>query len=125
MLDFLATGHLGYLALTYPDAVYPEVRKWSKSKHMWTRRAAILVHVLPARKKMLAGEYAWPTFAELLHEKEFFIRKAIGWTLRECAKHYPEEVFEFIREHKTKMSGLTFREASRNLPETMRKRLSK
>jgi 3-methyladenine DNA glycosylase AlkD len=125
MLDYLATVHLGMLALTYGDEVYPKVRKWTKSKHMWTRRAGILIHILPARKKTLNEAYAWSTFEELLHEKEFFIRKAIGWTLRELAKHYPEKVFEFIQENKEKMSGLTFREGSRKLPEAMRKKLSK
>jgi 3-methyladenine DNA glycosylase AlkD len=125
MLDYLATVPLGMLALNYGDDVYSKVRKWTKSKHMWTRRAAILIHVLPGRKKALNETYAWSTFEELLHEKEFFIRKAIGWTLRELAKHYPEKVFEFIRENKEKMSGLTFREGSRKLPEAMRKRLAK
>lgn len=124
MLDYLATVHLGALALKFPDEVYPKVRKWTKSKHMWTRRAAILIHILPGRKKALAEQYAWSTFEELLHEKEFFIRKAIGWTLRECTKHYPEKVFEFIRENKENMSGLTFREGSRRLPDAMRKKLS-
>ena len=123
MLDYLATVHLGALALKYPEEVYPKVRKWTKSKHMWTRRAAILIHILPGRKQALNEAYAWDTFTELLHEKEFFIRKAIGWALRECVKHYPEKVFEFIRENKEQMSGLTFREGSRKLPEAMRKKL--
>lgn len=123
MLDYLATVHLGALALKYPEEVYPKVRKWTKSKHLWTRRAAILIHILPGRKKTLSEAYAWDTFTELLHEKEFFIRKAIGWTLRECAKHYPEKVFEYIREHRDEMSGLTFREGSRKLPDAMRKKL--
>ena len=123
MLDFLATGHLGALALRYGDPVYEKVRTWTKHKHMWTRRAAILIHVLPARKKVLNEVYAWDTFTELLHEKEFFIRKAIGWTLREMTKHYPEKVYEYIRENRDAMSGLTFREGSRRLPEPLRKKL--
>ena len=90
---------------------------------MWTRRASVLIHVWPARKNELQAEYVIPTFIELLSEKEFFIRKAIGWTLREICKHYPELAFEFIRDHKSEMSGLTFREGSRSLPEKMRKKL--
>jgi 3-methyladenine DNA glycosylase AlkD len=123
MLDYLATLHLGMLALDYGEAIYSKVRKWTKSKHMWTRRAAILIHVLPARKKALNERYAWSTFEELLHEKEFFIRKAIGWTLRECSRYYPEKVFEFIRDHVDQMSGLTLREGSRKLPEPLQKKL--
>lgn len=123
MLDFLATRHLGVLAMNHPDEIYPKVQKWSSSKHLWTRRAAILIHIFPARKKQLHAEYAIPTFEELLHEREFFIRKAIGWTLREIGKHYPDLTFEFLREHRTEASGLTMREGGRNLPIDMRKQL--
>lgn len=123
MLDNLSTRHLGMLAMNYPEEVYPKVRKWTKSMHLWTRRAAVLIHVMPSRKKQLRAEFAIPTFEELLHEKEFFIRKAIGWTLREIGKHYPDLTFEFLREHKKEASGLTLREGGRNLPLTMRKQL--
>jgi 3-methyladenine DNA glycosylase AlkD len=123
MLDYLATRHLGTLGMNYPDEVYPKVRKWTKSKHLWTRRAAVLIHVMPSRKKQLRAEFAIPTFEELLHEKEFFIRKAIGWTLREIGKHYHDLTFEFLREHKEEASGLTMREGGRNLPLAMRKQL--
>lgn len=123
MLDYLVTRHLGTLAMNYPDEVYPKVRKWTKSKHLWTRRAAILIHVMPSRKKQLRAEFATRTFEELLHEKEFFIRKAIGWTLREIGKHYPDLTFEFLREHKKEASGLTLREGGRNLPPRLQKEL--
>ena len=122
-LDWIATRMLGVLALNYGDQIYAKVRTWTKSKHLWTRRAAILIHVLPARKKKLNAEYALPTFIELLHEKEFFIRKAIGWTLREISKHYPEVTFEFLKEHRKEASGLTLREGSRRLPDNMQKLL--
>ena len=123
MLDYLSTRHLGTLAMNYPDEVYPKVRKWTKSKHLWTRRASILIHVMPSRKKQLRAEFAIGTFEELLHEKEFFIRKAIGWTLREIGKYYPDLTFEFLKEHKQEASGLTLREGGRNLPLVMRKQL--
>ena len=120
-LDWVATKMLGALALNYGEQIYPKVRTWTKSKHLWTRRASILIHVLPARKKKLNAEYALSTFEELLHEKEFFIRKAIGWTLREISKYYPEVTFEFLKEHKKDASGLTLREGARRLPAELKK----
>jgi len=123
MLDWITTRMLGTLAINFPDQIYPKVRTWTTSKHLWTRRAAILIHVLPARKKKLNAEFALPTFIELLHEKEFFIRKAIGWTLREIAKHYPEVTFEFLKEYRKEASGLTMREGARRLPEKLRRQL--
>ena len=57
-------------------------------------------------------------------EERFFIRKAIGWALREIANVEPEIVFKFIKQYRDKMSGLTFREASRKLPEKFRRLLN-
>ena len=56
-------------------------------------------------------------------KKRVFIRKAIGWAIREIANVEPEVAFKFIKLYKNKMSGLTFREASRNLPENYQKLL--
>jgi 3-methyladenine DNA glycosylase AlkD len=52
----------------------------------------------------------------MLAEKEFFIRKAIGWVLREAAKKDPAYVAAWTRGHLDQMSGVTFREAVRRLP---------
>ena len=123
LLDWIATHILGAMAINYGDPIYKKVRTWTKSKHLWTRRAAVLIHCTPARKKKLRPEYALPTFEELLHEKEFFIRKAIGWALREIARYYPEITFEFLKEHKNEVSRLTMREGARRLPERMQKKL--
>jgi CheY-like chemotaxis protein/3-methyladenine DNA glycosylase AlkD len=120
LTDYLTTRTLGALALRHGAAVYQPVRGWSDDDWLWTRRAAILIHALPARKGALAHEYAWPTFEERLGEKEFFIRKAIGWALRECAKHYPREVHGFLTRVGDRASGLTRREGARNLPEDLR-----
>jgi 3-methyladenine DNA glycosylase AlkD len=50
-----------------------------------------------------------------MHEKEFFIRKAIGWALRDHARTAPESVRRFVIEHRDQMSGLSFREATKHL----------
>ncbi|HEX6528111.1 MAG TPA: DNA alkylation repair protein, partial [Streptosporangiaceae bacterium] len=52
-----------------------------------------------------------------LGEREFFIRKAIGWVLREISKKDPGYVIEWTERHIRVMSGVTFREATRRLPE--------
>jgi len=51
----------------------------------------------------------------MLEEREFFIRKAIGWVLREVAKKRPALVKRFVRRYGSRMSGLTLREATKNL----------
>jgi 3-methyladenine DNA glycosylase AlkD len=131
-LDFLALKVLGPVAVNHSQSasvlataaaghpIYAPVMAWLDDEWLWTRRAAVLIHAVPARQGKLDHRYAWPSFAARLHEKEFFIRKAIGWALRECVKHYPERVVEFVQQHRGAMSGLTLREATRNLPEELR-----
>jgi 3-methyladenine DNA glycosylase AlkD len=48
-----------------------------------------------------------------MNEKEFFIRKAVGWVLREHSKFQPEAVIAFLKLEKAHLSGLSYREASR------------
>ncbi|MFL6237786.1 MAG: DNA alkylation repair protein [Thermoanaerobaculia bacterium] len=89
--------------------------RWVKDEDFWIRRSALLALLLPLRR----GEGDWPRFVRyadaLLHEKEFFIRKAIGWVLREVAKKHPERVRAFLREREGRVSGVTRREAERYL----------
>ena len=122
-LDYFSLNVLGPLALRLGEPVYKQVRAWSKAEHMWTRRASVLVHITPARKGTLNDTYSWPTFEELLPEREIFIRKAIGWALRECSKKYPEQVAEFLIRVGDRASGLTRREGGRNLPEGLKKKV--
>jgi 3-methyladenine DNA glycosylase AlkD len=56
-------------------------------------------------------------------EREFFIRKAIGWILREVSKKRPELVFEFLHEHRERVSGLTLSEGAKYLPPAQRRLL--
>jgi len=51
----------------------------------------------------------------MLEEREFWIRKAIGWVLRDLSKKRPELTEAFLRQHAARCSGLTFREASKHL----------
>ncbi|MCB1221961.1 MAG: DNA alkylation repair protein [Planctomycetales bacterium] len=125
-LDGLACGVLSQMALRFDAAeelrrqFYGDVAAWAEDSCMWTRRASILVHIHPARQARLAEDYCWDTWASRLHEKEFFIRKAIGWVLREASKQYPQQVHDFLLRVGDRASGLTRREGARNLPSQLR-----
>lgn len=82
-------------------------------ENMWVRRIAML-HQLGWGVK--TDQQRLFSYAQkLAHEKEFFIRKAIGWALRDYARHHPDEVREFTREEKSRLSALSYREANRHL----------
>jgi 3-methyladenine DNA glycosylase AlkD len=79
----------------------------------WLRRVALL-HQLDWKQNTDAARL----FAYCLHcagEKEFFIRKAIGWALRQYARTDPAAVRRFLDENREKLSGLSYREASKHL----------
>jgi 3-methyladenine DNA glycosylase AlkD len=79
----------------------------------WMRRIALL-HQLGWREKTDARRLAQYALA-LSHEKEFFIQKAIGWALRDYARHAPDFVRQFIQDHRQQLAPLSIREAMKHL----------
>jgi len=120
-VDWLATKIVPH---ALPDKPARLLRTWARDDDFWVRRTALLAQLDALRAGggdfVLFGELAVP----MLGEKEFFIRKAIGWILRDTSKRRPELVRDFVSEHGGAMSGLTFREATRRLPDKMRKQLA-
>ncbi len=96
---------------------------WSVDKNFWVRRCSMLT-LIPGLKR---NESYWDRFVgyadSMIEEREFFIRKAIGWTLREVSKVRPAPVAEYVRRNLPVISGVTFREAVKYLPEPDRTKL--
>jgi 3-methyladenine DNA glycosylase AlkD len=89
------------------------LRKWTKSENFWMRRSAILAHLF--HKKKTNTKLLEETLTGMMHEKEFFIRKAIGWSLRQYAKTDPNWVKRFVRKYENQLSGLSRREALKHV----------
>jgi 3-methyladenine DNA glycosylase AlkD len=86
---------------------------WLKHPSHWVRRSAMLHQLgwrLDTDTTRLFG-YA----QQLTGEKEFFIRKAVGWALRDYARWNPQAVTDFLLQHRTDLSALTLREAAKHL----------
>jgi 3-methyladenine DNA glycosylase AlkD len=81
--------------------------------HLWVRRIAML-HQL-GWKAQTDQERLFRYALALAGETDFFIRKAIGWALRDHARTQPEAVRRFLAQHAEKLSGLTRREAGKHL----------
>jgi 3-methyladenine DNA glycosylase AlkD len=109
-VDALATHVVGPLVERHPR-LGRTLDRWARDGDFWIRRSALLALLLPLRR----GAGDWERFSRyaesMLDEKEFFIRKAIGWVLREHAKRRPERVTAFVKTHRRRMSGVTLREA--------------
>jgi 3-methyladenine DNA glycosylase AlkD len=111
-LDWIASKLISPLVLQNREHE-AKLRQWSESDNMWVRRASLLAHLRHAEQtnKELLAE----TIVKLAPETKFFIRKAIGWVLRELARSEPDWVRDFVAAHKDELSGLSQREALKHL----------
>jgi 3-methyladenine DNA glycosylase AlkD len=115
--------HLVGAVLERDQRALEYLQKWRRDESFWMRRASLLSQLLLFRRGKGDRALFYSLAREMMEEKEFFIRKAIGWVLREIARNDPEEVFRFVAENKPRMSGVTLREATRRLPSELVGRL--
>jgi 3-methyladenine DNA glycosylase AlkD len=113
LVDPVATRRLGALLEGDPAAIGPVMRAWARDQDLWKRRSAILCQV--RRKAATDLDLLYDCIEPNLAERSFWIRKAIGWALREYAKTDPAAVRSFVDAHRDRLSGLSVREALKNL----------
>jgi 3-methyladenine DNA glycosylase AlkD len=114
-VDGLAGDVVGSIAQRDPAGAGPVQDRWAADDDFWVRRAALLAELKPIRAGAPFDRFARHADA-MLHEKEFFIRKAIGWVLRETGKRRAPEVIAWLAPRTHRASGVTMREAVRYLP---------
>lgn len=121
LVDPLAVDVVGRLALEHP-AILSRLNRWAEDPDFWLRRSALLA-LMPGLKK--GGDLGrFFDYADsMLEEKEFFIRKAIGWVLREVSKTRPEPVCRWLAPRAHRASGVTMREATKYLGDRSKKEL--
>jgi 3-methyladenine DNA glycosylase AlkD len=107
-VDALAVHAVGDLVRRRP-ALRSEMDRWLHGGHLWLTRSALL-HM---NRWKAATDRAW-LFAACLAtagDRDFFLRKAIGWALREYSKTDEAAVVTFVGQHEAELSGLSRREA--------------
>ena len=112
-VDAIATRQLGDLLRENPAQMAPLLRRWAVDEDIWKRRSAILAQL----------NFKTETDLDLLYDcirpsigaSEFFLRKGIGWALRQYARTDPREVLRFVRQHESQLSPLSKREALKHV----------
>jgi 3-methyladenine DNA glycosylase AlkD len=112
-VDDIAAHLVGSVLLEQRVRLTPRMEAWSTSDDMWLRRTSIICQL--RHKGETDATLLDNACTRNLGSTEFFIRKAIGWGLREYAKTDPEWVVEYVETHEHEMSGLTYREAMKHL----------
>ena len=116
LVDGLAAEVAGEIVERHPGGSAAVLDRWAADPDFWLRRASLLALLIPLREGR--GDFErFSRYADsMLGEKEFFIRKAIGWVLRDTSRKRPELVRGWVEARRERMSGLTLREATRRLP---------
>jgi 3-methyladenine DNA glycosylase AlkD len=125
-VDVLAGRSLGAVLRVAPERMSRLMRRWARDEDMWKRRSAILCQLGFKRDTDLEllydciepnldrGGSARATRSSRM-AREFFIRKAIGWALRQYAWTDPREVKRYVKANKARLSNLSVREALKNV----------
>ncbi len=109
LVDVLAGDVAGAVLDRHPDAA-AELDRWAADDDFWVRRSALLALRTPMKGGLPLDRFLRYADA-MLDEKEFFVRKAIGWVLREEGKRRPDEVVAWLAARTHRASGVTMREA--------------
>lgn len=115
LVDDIAIHRVGGLLRRYPVPMRETMLAWSRDSDLWKRRTAILSQ--NAAKAATDESLLYACITPNLGDRDFFIRKAIGWALREHAKTHPASVRRYVQEHEAALSPLSRREALKHLRE--------
>lgn len=117
VVDDIATHLVGDILAADPGRVTPVMRAWAVDDDLWLRRTAVICQL--GRKAGTDVELLRFVLTENLedsrHGREFFVRKAVGWALRQHARTDPAWVRVFVADHEDRLSGLSRREALKHL----------
>ena len=120
LVDGLAGDVLGEIALRH--RIKQRLDRWAHDDDFWIRRSSLLAELKPLKHGASFRPFA-NRADRMLEETEFFIRKAIGWVLREMSKKRPREVYEWIAPRTHRASGVTMREVVKYLDSSRAVRL--
>ncbi|HAQ64654.1 MAG TPA: DNA alkylation repair protein [Bacteroidales bacterium] len=110
-VDYIAPNIVGNWLKKYPADIRPVTDRWMDSGHLWLQRSCLLFQL--KHKDKLDFELLRSFITRLNTHPDFFIRKAIGWSLRSYARQNPEGVKQFVAS--TALSNLSRREALKHL----------
>jgi 3-methyladenine DNA glycosylase AlkD len=114
-VDTVASHRIGPILRSHHEEVRPTIVAWSTDPDMWLRRTSIICQL--GAHESIDLDLLTTCVEPNLADREFFIRKAIGWALRQHAWTDPAWVQDYVRRHEGRLSPLSRREALKNVGE--------
>ncbi len=117
LVDPLAADRVGPILLHHRDSATPTVRDWALDDDLWVRRTAVLAQLKHRGDTDLAllTEVLDANLEDSLHGREFFVRKAVGWALRQHARTDADWVRGYVDSRASRLSSLSRREALKHV----------
>jgi 3-methyladenine DNA glycosylase AlkD len=113
VVDDVAVHLVGPLLIEDAKSVAPVLREWATDEDRWLRRTAVIAQV--GAKDRTDPDLLSHVIEANLDDRDFFLRKAIGWALRQHARTDPDWVRAFVAAHDGRISRLSSREALKHL----------
>ncbi|MHA6266778.1 DNA alkylation repair protein [Aliiroseovarius sp. CAU 1755] len=112
----------GQKRLVADPARIDTVEGWTRSDHMWTRRAALVITLpwtkqnFPKPDELAIRDRVLGWAEGYVEDHDWFIQKAVAWWLRDLSKHDPDRTRAFLVAHGDKMKAFARKEAGKYLP---------
>lgn len=110
-VDLIASNNLGKYIRLFPEQGNELIEEWRQSGHLWLQRSCLIFQLKYGNDT--DRELLTNLIKEFVSQKEFFIQKAIGWSLRQLSKRDPESVKRILKE--IPLKGIALREATKYL----------
>ncbi|OGL63157.1 hypothetical protein A3C09_02715 [Candidatus Uhrbacteria bacterium RIFCSPHIGHO2_02_FULL_47_44] len=111
----------------YPKLILPTLKKWNRSNNPWKQRISIvsLIYYASKNRKAPPVGLVLKMVEPLIPSKDPYVRKAVGWTLRESYKLYPKETFAFLKKHIQELAAVSFSYATERVTKEQKTELKR
>jgi 3-methyladenine DNA glycosylase AlkD len=100
-----------------PEKVAPVLRQWNRSSNQWKRRQSVVsfLYFSRTKKKFLLFKEIVKSVDNLLDDKEYYVQKGVGWTLKELYQVYPKPTFKYLKQNIKKIKPAAYSPATEKL----------
>ncbi|MFC0514802.1 DNA alkylation repair protein [Mucilaginibacter angelicae] len=108
-----------------PDKVYAQLQHWNSDPNLWKRRQSLvsLLYYSRTKKQYLTFTQISSLITPLLPDKEYYVQKGLGWTLRELHNVYPAQALTYLEQHLKQVSSIAFTIAIEKMDTAQKNRL--
>lgn len=121
--DVFCNHSVGSLIDRYPKLI-KYLKKWSKSKNLWMRRASAVSLIIPAKNGLFLDD-VFEICDILLEDQEDMVQKGYGWLLKVASEKNLEPIFNYVMIHKDKMPRTSLRYAIEKMPKELKEKAMK